>query len=60
MEEIVNVVYPQQGEVIQSHASILGSDSLLLKYLNPNLAVVLTVATDELMADVGNNFYKAM
>eukprot|EP00957_Ditylum_brightwellii_P009099 687970-Ditylum_brightwellii.AAC.1 len=59
-EEIVNVVYPQRGEVIQSPASILGSDSLLLKYLNPHLAVVVTVVTDELMADVGNNFYKVM
>jgi len=59
-EKIVNVVYPQRGEVIQSPASILGDDSLLLKYLNPHLAVVVTVATDELMTDVGNNFYKAL
>eukprot|EP00957_Ditylum_brightwellii_P056662 4294673-Ditylum_brightwellii.AAC.1 len=29
-EKIVNVVYPQRGEVIQSPASILGDDSLLL------------------------------
>jgi len=45
MEKIVNVVYPQRNEVVQSPATISGDDSLLLKYLNPHLCVVVTEAT---------------
>jgi len=44
-EKIVNVVYPNRDEVVQSPAAILGDDSLLLKYLNPHIAVVVTKAT---------------
>jgi len=45
MEKIVGVTYPQRNEVIHSPATILGDDSLLLKYLNPHLCVVVTEAT---------------
>ena len=41
-EQILNVVYPQRGEVVSSPATILGDDSLLLKYLNPHLVVIVT------------------
>jgi len=42
-EEIVSVAYPTRDEVIQSPCNILGDDSLLLKYINPHMAVVVTV-----------------
>jgi len=41
-EKIVKVSYPLRGEVVTSPATILGDDSLLLKYLNPHLVVVVT------------------
>ena len=44
-EKIFNVVYPRRGEVIQSPSTVLGDESLLLKYLNPHLVVVVTEAT---------------
>eukprot|EP00978_Attheya_sp_CCMP212_P049245 scaffold636217_cov67-Attheya_sp.AAC.1 len=44
-EEIVSVTYPQSDEVIQSPSTILGDDSLLLKYLNPHLCVIITLGT---------------
>ena len=49
VEKIVNVAYPQRNEVVQSPFTILGDDSLLLKYLNPHLCVVVTEATVEYM-----------
>ena len=69
-EKIVNVAYPQRGEVIQSPSTVLGDDALLLKYLNPHLAVVVTEATKSFLAEVApasegsneddNTFYKAL
>jgi len=63
-EKIVNVVYPQRNEVVQSPATILGDDSLLLKYLNPHLCVVVTEVTEHLMQHLkeeeGNAFYSAL
>lgn len=44
-EKIVNIAYPQRGEVVQSPSTVLGDESLLLKYLNPHLVVVVTEAT---------------
>ena len=38
MERIVNVVYPQRNEVVQSPSTRLGDDSLLLKNAAENLA----------------------
>jgi hypothetical protein len=52
VEKIVNVAYPQRNEVVQSPVTILGDDSLLLKYLNPHLCVVVTEATVEYMENV--------
>jgi hypothetical protein len=49
IEKIVNVAYPQRNEVVQSPVTKLGDDSLLLKYLNPHLCVVVTEATVEYM-----------
>jgi len=45
-EQIVKVTYPHRDEVVQSPCHILGDDSLLLKYLNPHLAVIVTMAAD--------------
>lgn len=42
-ERPVQAVYPTRDEVIQSPCTVLGDDSLLLKYLNPHLAVLITV-----------------
>ena len=51
-EKIINVVYPRRGEVIQSPTTVLGDDALLLKYLNPNLIVVVSEATPEFSSNV--------
>jgi hypothetical protein len=53
-EKIVNIVYPQRNEVVQSPATISGDDSLLLKYLNPHLCVIVTEATGEYMSELEN------
>lgn len=41
-ERIVRVAYPFRGEMVQSPCSVLGDDSLLLKYINPHLAAVIS------------------
>lgn len=46
-ERIVRVAYPMRDEVVQSMSAILGDNSLLLKYLNPHIAVVITMADDD-------------
>jgi hypothetical protein len=51
-ERIVNVAYPNPEEVVQRPVTILGDDSLLLKYLNPHLAVIVTEATPAAMQDM--------
>lgn len=43
-EKIVQVAYPQRDEVVQSPCNVLGDDSILLKYLNPHMAVVVTMS----------------
>jgi len=73
MEKIKSVTYPQRNEVVQSPTTIVGDDSLLLKYLNPHLCVVVTEATEALIAEVsggdagededgsdGRDFYRAL
>ena len=50
LERIVSVAYPRRNEVVQSPSVTLGDDSLLLRYLNPHLCVVVTSATDESLA----------
>lgn len=46
-ERIVKVAYPTRDEIVQSLCTILGDESLLLKYVNPHLAVVVTMSTEE-------------
>lgn len=46
-ETILQVSYPSRDEVVQSPCSILGDDSILLKYLNPHMAVIITMANEE-------------
>ena len=47
-ERIVKVAYPIRDEIIQTMTTILGDDSLLLKFINPHLAVIITVADEGL------------
>ncbi len=42
-ERVVKVTYPMRDEMIQTMSTILGDNSLLLKYINPHLAVIITV-----------------
>jgi hypothetical protein len=42
-EHLLTVAYPLRRELIPTPAAVLGDDSLLLKYLNPHLAVVATM-----------------
>jgi hypothetical protein len=63
VERIVNVAYPQRNEVVQSPSTILGDDSILLKYLNPHICVVVTEATVDYMEGVEgeeNELYNAL
>jgi hypothetical protein len=46
-ESIVTVTYPSREEAIQSPCNVLGDDSLLLKYLNPHMTVIITMSTPE-------------
>jgi hypothetical protein len=45
-EKIVKVTYPIRDQMIQTMSHILGDNSLLLKYVNPHLAVIITVADE--------------
>jgi hypothetical protein len=47
-EKVVKVAYPIRDETVQSMSTVLGDDSLLLKYINPHMAVVITTANNEL------------
>jgi len=63
LERIINVAYPQRNEVVQSPSSTLGDDSILLKYLNPHMCVVITEATIENMERADSEdgeLYKAL
>jgi hypothetical protein len=46
-EKIVKVVYPTRDEVVQSMCTVLGDDSLLLKYINPHVAVIFTMTEND-------------
>jgi len=67
-EKIVNVAYPRRGEVIQSPSTVLGDESLLLKYLNPHLVVIVTEATPTFFSEISpdadeesaNGFYNSL
>ncbi|OEU21827.1 DUF1620-domain-containing protein [Fragilariopsis cylindrus CCMP1102] len=45
-EQIVKVAYPLRHEDVKSMSTILGDNSLLLKYINPHMTVVVTVLSD--------------
>lgn len=45
-ERIVDVTYPSAADPVHVHYSILGDDSVLLKYLNPHVALVTSVAAN--------------
>ena len=45
-EQIVEVAYPMRNEDVQTMSTILGDNSLLLKYINPHMAVVVTMLSD--------------
>ena len=50
-EKILSITYPEK-ETIKSPAVIVGDDSLLLKYLNKNVAVIVTVGTTEVTSEL--------
>lgn len=45
-DRVVAVAYPSAHDKVISRAYILGDKSLFLKYLNPNMAVVVTESVD--------------
>jgi hypothetical protein len=51
-EDIVTVAYPSRDEIIQSPCNVVGDNSLLLKYMNPHIGVVITtVKSNEVSVD---------
>ena len=46
-ERIVKVAYPVRDEIVQSMSTVLGDDSLLLKYINPHVAVIVTMSGEQ-------------
>lgn len=44
-ETIVQIAYPNREEIIQSPCNVLGDESLLLKYLNPHIMVIVTMSS---------------
>jgi hypothetical protein len=50
-EVIISVAYPSRDEVVASPCEILGDDSLLLKYLNPHLAVLISMTSDDILEE---------
>ena len=43
-ERIASIAYPNYQDTIDSTYTILGDDSVLLKYLNPHMSVVVTLS----------------
>lgn len=50
-ERIVKVAYPIRDETVQTMSTVLGDESLLLKYINPHLAVIITMSESENQVD---------
>mmetsp|Transcript_27905 Transcript_27905/g.46903 ORF Transcript_27905/g.46903 Transcript_27905/m.46903 type:complete len:354 (+) Transcript_27905:263-1324(+) len=48
-ERIVGVAYPNHRAAVHSRYSVLGDDSVLVKYLNPNLALITTIVPGNTM-----------
>jgi len=53
-ETIVHVYYPSADDIINSRTITLGDDSILLKYVNPNIAIVAALVENsiELQSDI--------
>jgi hypothetical protein len=45
-EKIVKLAYPKRDESIQSPCNIVGDGSILLKYLNPHIAVIVSTMAE--------------
>ena len=43
----MKVAYPVRDEIVQSMSTVLGDDSLLLKYINPHVAVIVTMSGEQ-------------
>ena len=54
LEIIKNVHYPLRNEVVQTPTTILGDDSLLIKYLNPHIMVIVSELTSDYLSKVEN------
>merc|ERR1712151_980366 len=53
-EIIKNVHYPLRNEVVQTPTTILGDDSLLIKYLNPHVMVIVSELTTDYLSKLEN------
>jgi len=51
-ERIKSVHYPSRNQVVQSPSNILGDDSLLIKYLNPHIMVVVSEITPQYLKEL--------
>lgn len=58
-EKIVNIIYSPNQDTLHSRSNILGDDSILLKYLNPNLVVITTISPPEAAIDFYNPSIKS-
>ena len=47
-ERILSVHYPRAGDKVNKRSHVLGDDSVLLKYLNPHMAVLVTASPPQL------------
>jgi hypothetical protein len=45
-ERVLEVSYPAAADTVHSPFCLLGDDSVLLKYLNPHIALITTVGSD--------------
>lgn len=52
VERIASIAYPNYQDTIDSTYSILGDDSVLLKYLNPHMSAVVTLSLSSSQEDI--------
>jgi ER membrane protein complex subunit 1 len=57
-ERVTRVAYPIRDEMVQTMSTILGDNSLLLKYINPHLAVVMTIADADAKTSIAESLEK--
>jgi len=58
-ERVVKVAYPIRDEMVQTMSTILGDNALLLKYINPHLAVVITTTDAASKTSIATSLEKA-